>query len=302
MSSGTTVDRIVRHPWAAPASLMVSAACLAVVLTQALGWKWDQAAMPALPDVRPSSAPEQPSAVRLSADGFIPKAAVAAPPKEKPVVMTTSKSGLPVDLLGTFVAGKEPKMSSKSVAIVQLTSGSREVEILHVGEKWQGLELLEVERGKIWVRNVSSGAREFITNEQLLAIGSAASSRPRPGSTPAEPSGGTGNEKIQLSRSQVNRALDNNSNVIFSWVDVQPHAVSGRVEGFKLNNIKPRGKPFFNLLGFREGDVVKRVNGVKMDSVDKAVGLWSSIHGQDDVSFTIERLGVEKEITLVFKP
>lgn len=291
----TAWDRIIFHKWALPISGMVTAAGAAILAGQVLAWRLDRAAPPALPEPPPPAVPASTAAIRISAGGFIPQ---AAPSEPVPVAASgsPSKTGLPVDLLGTIVAS--PKRTSKSLAIVQSTAGAREVEVLRVGEKWQGLELLEVERSRIWIRNLSTGAREYISSDQLAAA--AANVTPKVKVRPAagDPSN---SEQVVLSRSQVNRAIDNNTNVIFSWVDVQPYAVGGQVEGFRLNSIKPRGKPFFEMLRFKEGDIVKRVNGVKMDSVDKAVGLWAALHGKDQVSFTVERQGIEREISLAFK-
>ncbi len=291
----TAWDRLIFHKWTLPMSGMVIAACAAVLAGQILAWKLDRATPPVLPEIPSPAVPSMPSAIRISSGGFIPQSAAPAPAALL-VSGSPSKTGLPVELLGTIVAS--PKKNSKSLAIVQSTGGAREVEVLRVGEKWQGLELLEVERSRIWIKNLSTGAREYISSDQLAAAVSDAT--PRVKSRPVA-SDQSNSDQIILSRSQVNRAIDNNTNVIFSWVDVQPYAVGGQVEGFRLNNIKPRGKPFFEMLRFKEGDIIKRVNGVKMDSVDKAVGLWTALHGKDQVSFTVERQGIEKEITLAFK-
>lgn len=292
------LDPVILHKWTMPLSGMAAAVFAAVLAGQVVAWKFDAKTLPVLPEISVPPEPAPPSAIRMSSGGFVPQAPVVRPAAASSSAV--AKSGLPVELLGTFVhASKKP---AKSLAIVQLTSGTREAKVLRIGEKWQSMELLNVDRGRILVQNLSSGAREYISNDQLVATTVDVTSRSAAG-VPVKPAAvdASSSDEILLSRDQVNRAMNYNSSVIFSWVDVQPHAVAGKVEGFRLNNIKPRGKPFFDLLKFREGDIVKRVNGVKMDSVDKAVGLWGAIHGKDKVTFTIERQGVDKEITLVFK-
>lgn len=300
---GTALDHVVFHKWAMPFCGMILAASTALLASQILAWKLDRSNLQVLPDVAPPPPPAVPAAVRISAGGFIPQPAAPATPAAAVVPGTPLKSALPLELIGTFVS--TPKRPNRSLAILQMTTGGKEVEILRIGEKWQKIgvleiELLEVDRARILIKNLLTGAREYISNDQLLASVSAPSSPRVPRAEGVSVSGSLSDE-IVLSRAQINRAIDNNTNIIFSWVDVQPYAVAGKVEGFRLNNIKPRGKPFFEMLRFKEGDIVKRVNGVKMDSVDKAVGLWSAVHGKDRVSFTIERQGVEKEINLVFK-
>lgn len=292
------LDQMVLHRWAMPLAGILAAFGAALLVTQILAWRLDGSNLPALPEISSASAfqTHAPSPVQLSPNGFIPRAAPAPTAPAPTTSDAAGKTTLPIDLLGTFVG----RHSVKSVALVQITTGSRDVKAMRVGEKWQGFELLEVERGRIFVRNLSTGAREYVSNDQLVQGGSMTVAGSRPAASAADVS--SSSNRTVLSRAQVNRLIDNNTNVIFSWVDVQPYAVAGQVTGFKLNNIKPRGKPFFNLMGFSEGDIIKRVNGVKMDSVDKAVGLWGSVHGKDQVTFSIERQGIEKELTIEFKP
>lgn len=286
-------EHFAMHRWTMPASAVLSAVAAAVLAAQVLGWKLDLKSFPALPEIPPQEVPAATPPVRVSSAGFVPTA--ATPPAEKPASPASpSKSALPVELLGTFVGSRGGRpVQAKSIAIVQLTTGTKEVNVLKIGGKWQGMELLEVERSRIWVRNLSTGAKEYVSNDQLMAPTIHAASKSAPPTDPGQ---------IVVSRAQVNRAISNNTNNILSWVEIPPYAVSGSIEGFQLKNMKPRGKPFFNLLGFQEGDVIKRVNGVKMDSVDKAVGLWQALHGKDEVSFSIERQGIQKELSIVFKP
>lgn len=289
---------ILGRRWSMPVCAATAAVSLAIGVNQMVALRLDFKGLPTAPDVSPLPAAPQPGAVRLSFGAFVPQAARPAP---VPSVATPSgasgKSSLPIELIGTFSASDGPSVARKSVAILQVTTGAREVDVMRVGEKWQGMELLAVERYRVRIRNLSTGAEEFIESETLKSAGGSAVKSVRKPAPSGDASG-----KILLSRSEVNRAIDNNTNVIFSWVDVQPYAPGGAVQGFQLSNIKPRGKPFFNLLGFREGDIVKRVNGVKMDSVEKAVGLWKDIHGKEQVTFSIQRQGVDQELNIVFKP
>ena len=310
-------DGVIEHSWTLPVCGVVAAVSLGALVNQILALRLDMKFLPSLPEVSAPAGPAS-NAPQMSPGGFVPLAARTAPVVSIPVSSPSgapAKSSLPIDLLGTmFVTDRmkeiprspwmggsgmtfrDQRPGLKSVALLQLTTGSRDIDAVHVGEKWQGIELLAVERNRVLVRNMSTGAQEYITSDALQGAGPV-SRTGRPSSNSSAASG-----KIILSRSEVNRAIDNNSNVIFSWADVQPYAAAGEVQGFQLSNIKPRGKPFFNLLGFREGDIIKRVNGVKMDSVDKAVGLWQEIHGKDQVTFSIQRQGVDQEINIGFKP
>jgi general secretion pathway protein C len=57
---------------------------------------------------------------------------------------------------------------------------------------------------------------------------------------------------------------------------VQPNIGSdGSVMGFKIMNVPPGS--IYEKLGFKSGDIITTVNGVKLDSVQAAMGLYTEL-------------------------
>ena len=67
----------------------------------------------------------------------------------------------------------------------------------------------------------------------------------------------------------------------------EPFSKDGTFLGFRVRPGKQRR--FFRQLGLRNGDVVKEVNGIQMDSAEKGLMLMSEISGASDLNITVIR-------------
>jgi len=67
----------------------------------------------------------------------------------------------------------------------------------------------------------------------------------------------------------------------------EPFSKDGAFIGFRVRPGKQRR--FFRQLGLRNGDVVKEVNGIVMDSAEKGLMLMSEIAGASDLNITVLR-------------
>ena len=79
---------------------------------------------------------------------------------------------------------------------------------------------------------------------------------------------------------------------------IVPSQKDGETQGYKLYGIRRGTIP--KLLGFKNGDMLKAVNGEELTSVDKAMGLYTKLRRASNLSVTIERKGksITKEITI----
>jgi type II secretion system protein C len=79
---------------------------------------------------------------------------------------------------------------------------------------------------------------------------------------------------------------------------IVPSQKDGETQGYKLYGIRRGTIP--KLLGFKNGDMLKAVNGEDLTSVDKAMGLYTKLRRASNLSVTIERKGkaITKEITI----
>ena len=74
---------------------------------------------------------------------------------------------------------------------------------------------------------------------------------------------------------------------IMEVATAEPFSKDGVFLGFRVSPGKQRR--FFRQLGLRNGDVVKEVNGIQMDSAEKGLMLMSEISGASDLNITVLR-------------
>lgn len=82
------------------------------------------------------------------------------------------------------------------------------------------------------------------------------------------------------------KALEN-MNQVLTDARLTPNIINGKVEGFRIGEIKPRG--IFDAIGLRNGDILSRVNGYPIDSPEKAVQVISGLKGETSVSLDLIR-------------
>lgn len=243
----------------------------------------------ALGDVPPPPQRQRVDRLTLDLSGFVPPVAEPAQPKQpSPAGGEVRISSLPLDLVGTFMA----RPDSMSLAVLAKRPG-QELRVVRMGEIWEGVQLASVERFRVKVRNTGSGQFEYIVNSNMI-------DHPGLERAAASPDDATPGALV-ISRAAINRMIGNNTTKILQWAEMTPHIQGGEMNGVKIGLIKPGGRAFFSRLGFKEGDVVMRVNGVKIDSIERVPQLWKDLHGQPVVNFTVLRDGVVKEHVVKFK-
>ena len=79
---------------------------------------------------------------------------------------------------------------------------------------------------------------------------------------------------------------------------IVPSQKDGETRGYKLYGIRRGTLP--KLLGFKNGDMLKSVNGEDLNSIDKAMGLYTKLRRASNLTVEVERKGktVTKEITI----
>ena len=104
-----------------------------------------------------------------------------------------------------------------------------------------------------------------------------------------ESSSGGGVIKKTISRAEIKQKVLNNMDNALKGLRAGPYRVNGQVEGFRLITIRP-----YNILyklGARNGDVVKRINGKKIDSTEKLYKMWETLKTESRITADIERRG-----------
>jgi len=100
---------------------------------------------------------------------------------------------------------------------------------------------------------------------------------------------------VQISKQVIDAVLANPM-AIAKGARVVPAVKDGKPDGFKLYAIRPSS--FYARLGFSNGDTLQTVNGLLLDSAEKALEVYSKLRDAKSVEVGIVRRG--KPMTLKF--
>ncbi len=220
----------------------------------------------------------------FNSDGIIPNP-LSAPEGEMyaddgPAV----KSDLPLNLVGTIVHVNP----AKSVATIQLRTTSEVIPYLPNDEIANIAVLVRVQRRKAIIRNTQNSRLEYIEIPEDAKISFAKTS------APVEVSDGVfkrEGDTISIKRNDLNNYLKDLPTLLQQATAV-PNIVpgtGGEVDGFKILGIEPGS--VFNQIGLKVGDVLKGVNGEKVNSPAKAMELYNSLRNEGRIELEIERDG-----------
>ncbi|AFE05079.1 general secretion pathway protein C [Corallococcus coralloides DSM 2259] len=232
----------------------------------------------------PSNAPPLPAldGTRLAQlTGLSSVASVALPP-EPPQDLRRSTLG--IRLLGTLVA-QDPRWSMASIH--ELPAGS--AHSLMVSDIIQGARVFAIERERILL--LVDGRLEYVDGSGSVPP---VAVNVHPGA--AQPGGSslgrgireTGPDTYAVPREDVTEALTH-LNELSMQARVVPAFKDGRPMGFKLFSI--REESFYSRLGLRNGDVLQRINGLDLDSPDKALEAFTKLRDARRIELQIERGG-----------
>lgn len=82
---------------------------------------------------------------------------------------------------------------------------------------------------------------------------------------------------------------------ILSKAIIEPYIVNGKVEGLKVTGLEK--VPAAMLLGLKNGDIVRYVNGQQLTSLQKAFQIFQKAKSQPAISLEFSRNGEMKELT-----
>ena len=169
-------------------------------------------------------------------------------------------------LKGTLVASP-----LGSFAIIEDVS-TGEQSLYQLGDKVSGAQLIDIVRWQVVLRRESG--------EEILSISRAA---------------GFSQKILALDergrvipRSVIDDAMEN-ANQILSEVRIRPHFEKGAPAGFSLRNIKPDS--IVSEMGFLDGDIVKVVNGKRLDNPEEVIAAYNTIKETRTFLVDVEREG-----------
>lgn len=161
-----------------------------------------------------------------------------------------------------------------------LKKGEREPDIFKLRNNMYGYTVISIQTSKILLKKKS----EVYTLNLYEKKDFVATAKPADTDTA---SGGV--VKKNISRAEMQQKVMNNIDNAMQGIQAGPHRVNGQIEGFKLIRIRP-----YNILyeyGIRSGDIIKRINGKKVDSTEKLFNMWQGIKNESKMNIDVERNG-----------
>ncbi len=178
---------------------------------------------------------------------------------------------------------------------------SGEEELFKVGDDVFGAGVLkEVMKGEavleVGTRQVSftipkEDMKQYVPSPSGYSQSSKPEGRITPSSTPGRSlrySRQVGAGEWVINQRAVMNALEDMSQVLTD-ARITPHMAGGKVEGFIVTEIKPRG--IFDALGLKNGDVLIRVNNYDIVSPERAMQVLSGLKGANEVNLDLIRGG-----------
>jgi general secretion pathway protein C len=175
-------------------------------------------------------------------------------------------------LLGTM-------LGTYSLASV-FDSPSQRTRSLWMGQDFDGARVVAIERTRVLL---SRGDQLEVITDQ--AVRQRAEPRLRTADTTLEQ---LGPETYELSRQEVNHALAN-INEIALQARIVPAFQDGVAKGFKVFSIRPDS--LFTRLGLRNGDILRRINGLSLGGVEQALEAYTRLRDASRIELEVERDG-----------
>lgn len=211
------------------------------------------------------------------------KTAVAAAPKKEVNLDDMEQTQLNLKLWGTVTGVEE-----QAYAVIEDTQ-KREQNLYRVGDSIQNAIVKMIRRAKVVLQ--VDGRDEVLAMEDIKQGGSRRAYRPSP--TRSTRQSGVRTQHVSMRRSMINDAI-NDVTKLMTEVKIQPHIKDGQPDGLAISNIKPNS--IFRRMGLRNGDILKKVEGQDIRTVDDALRLYDSMKSADSVSVAIERRGSLRNI------
>jgi len=201
------------------------------------------------------------------------------------------KTPLRVRLRGTVY-----RESGNSIAIIEDTK-TRKQDLYHVGDFILGeAKLIAISRNKVYLER--NGKQEVLEVYEGPEVREGERTEGTPSQRGPIPTG-AGIKRLSANRYRVPqedlRNAFENMNHLLTQVRMVPNFNNGEPDGFKLLSVKSGS--LIHRSGLRDGDIIKRVNGIEIDSPEKAFEIYDQVKNEPTITVEIERRGGKKTFT-----
>jgi general secretion pathway protein C len=229
---------------------------------------------------------------------ILPVPTVAGAGSEAPALQRTS---LPLKLLAVMYA--KPPAERWSMAIIRDTD-EKSAGPYGVGSKVREAKVVTIEEARVYLE--VNGHREYMDLLDKAPPPAVAAMAPGMIASPAgDPLNAeldkglkkTGEHSFDVQRGTVDALLGNMS-ALSRGARIVPEIRDGKASGFRLFSIRPDGP--FAKIGLSNGDVISAINGLEMNSPDKALEVYTKLKSANHLSVGLERNGqkITKEYSI----
>lgn len=165
-----------------------------------------------------------------------------------------------------------------AVAMIQ-KRGEKNAGIFRLWKDVYGYQLIAINADFVYLKHNSERFKIELYEKKTGAVRSSGTA----------PSAQSNLIKSSLSKAEFQQNVMNNIDNAMRGIRAGPYRENGVVEGYRLISVRP-----FNILykyGIRSGDIVKRINGKKIDSTEKLFTMWQGITDESKMTADIDRNG-----------
>ncbi len=209
---------------------------------------------------------------------------------QQPVPVVSDRTPLDVVLVGTAVLE-----GARSFAVVE--SGGKLRVVRENEELAPGAVVSAIKADRILVD------RGGAVQEILLFVdrpggkkkpGRRATARPRPAAADSDTIRKVADDKWVIDAREVEKATTD-MNRLMTQIRVVPNFKDGQADGFKVFAIRPGS--LFSKIGLRNGDVIKRINGLELQGPEEAFEAYQRLKDETSIQIDLVRRNQNKSFT-----
>lgn len=211
---------------------------------------------------------------------------------ERPSYSAPVKSSMSANLVGTMV------FSDPAYSFARINRGSGDAENFYTGDSLYGeATVKKIERNRVYIMRDERMEYLEIEGPRASVMPSYAPversiARPLNSAPVAEISSedvrSLGENKYMLNRKMVDSLLSN-YNAVLTQARAVPNFQDGKANGFKVFAIQKNS--IYDVIGIKNGDVLTRVNGGDINSLEKVLTLFTQLRNESAISIDLERGG-----------
>jgi general secretion pathway protein C len=211
--------------------------------------------------------------------------------RAKKIIKEVVQSKLRASLVGTIVAPEHPEWSLAMITDLEASdTAAYRIDSQLMGEA----RVVSILSKRVIIdHNGSLEYLELLEKTEIKQVRRLTRRRPQEHASLGEGIKKTGASNWVIEREEIDKILTNLSTVS-QGARIMPSFNGTQAEGFKLVSIRP--KSIFKKLGLQNRDVIKKINGYPLDSLDKALEIFQKLKSARSIDIEITRRGKTKKL------